>query len=235
MHYSPLGVAFFVLYWVVFVYSFVLHEIAHAYSSFQLGDPTAYKQGRFSLNPLRHIDPLYSILMPVVFFVGTGVPWGGAKPVPTNPYLYRNLRWGNLLTALAGPMTNLALACCFAFLLAVFKLLSKGEPTATCLFLATCMLLNVFLAAFNLLPIPPLDGSHILGSLLPRGAWDAWGKLESMGWLPMMVLVIVNSQGWRFIDYFLGSAGMLVLRVLGCGDGAWTSAFWALNLLQVGG
>jgi Zn-dependent protease len=237
--YSPMGVAFFVLYWVVFIYSIVLHEIAHGYSSLQLGDDTALKAGRFSLNPLRHIDPLYSIIMPVVFFIGTGAPWGGAKPVPTNPYAYRSVRWGSLMTALAGPLTNLGLALCFALLFFVFRLVPGPSHNIALQFLVTCMLLNLFLAAFNLLPVPPLDGSHILGSLLPRAAWDGWGKIQSLGWLPMIALVIVNNRVFPFIGYFLDYVGLRALTVLGGGGAGgaaeWQDAFWASNLLKGGG
>jgi Zn-dependent protease len=189
---DPLALTFFVLYWVVFVYSMVLHEVAHGYSSYRLGDPTAWKAGRLTLNPLRHIDPVFSILLPIVFWWSTGVPFGGAKPVPVNPFLYRNLRWGSLITAAAGPLTNLVLGFLCAGLLYLSVFLAHGDLTLTGRFLFACLILNVMLACFNLLPIPPLDGSHILASLLPRDLQEIWGRVQALGWLPLMILIAVD-------------------------------------------
>ena len=193
LHPEPINIAFFALYWVVFVYSIVLHEIAHGYSSYLLGDPSAWKAGRLTLNPLKHIDPVFSIIMPIIFYLSIGVPFGGAKPVPVNPFLYRNLRWGSLISAAAGPLTNLALAALFVAFFYGSKLLGDGHATINMKFAAACLIMNVSLAVFNLLPIPPLDGSHVLASLLPRSLQEAWGRVQALGWLPLMVLIVVDN------------------------------------------
>jgi Zn-dependent protease len=193
---NPLGLAFFILYWVVFVYSIVLHELAHGWVAFKLGDPTAMKAGRLSLNPIRHIDPFFSILMPILFFISTGVPFGGAKPVPVNPYLYKNMRWGSMLDAAAGPLTNLLIACFCAVGLTISRITAGTEQYAdlrlTGQFFGACLLFNVFIAAFNMLPVPPLDGSHVLGALLPRSLSAGWEKLRALGWWPLIILVLSN-------------------------------------------
>ncbi|MHC4913980.1 MAG: site-2 protease family protein [Planctomycetota bacterium] len=188
-----MGLAFFVLYWVVFVYSVVLHEVAHGWVAFQLGDPTAQKAGRLTLDPIKHIDPVQSIVMPLVLFVmskGTFI-FGGAKPVPVNPYLYKNMRMGTIMDAAAGPVTNLLIAAFFGLGVKVSLILSGGEITATAVFLSCCMMINVFLAAFNLLPVPPLDGSHILESVLPRQMAEAYGKLRYMGFTLIILLLVI--------------------------------------------
>jgi Zn-dependent protease len=234
LHPEPINIAFFALYWVVFVYSIVLHEVAHGYSSYLLGDPTAWKAGRLTLNPVHHVHPIYSVVMPIVFFLGSGVPFGGAKPVPVNPVHYRNLRWGSLTSAAAGPLANVGLAILFATLFVAYRAMAGGEPTLTTRFLATCMMLNVFLAAFNLLPIPPLDGSHVLGSLLPRELRDSWGKFQALGWIPIIVLVIVDNRVWPVISKPLFYAGQAVLALLGATYG-WGDATQPIYLLKGGG
>jgi Zn-dependent protease len=238
--------ALFVLYWAVFVYSIVLHEVAHGYSSFLMGDPTAYREGRLTLNPLKHIDILISIVMPIAFFLSVGVPFGGAKPCPVNPYLYRNLRWGSLASAAAGPLTNLALALSFAGLFLFFKATARTQETATQQFLAMCMVLNLFLAAFNLLPVPPLDGSHVLASLLPRSLQEGWGKVQRLGWMPILALVVLDQFAPHLVQgppavgrtSLLGAAlywpAYLVLNLVGGGQ-AWWRFLSPWNLIRGGG
>jgi Zn-dependent protease len=219
---DPLGLAFFLLYWAAFVYSIVLHEIAHGWVAFRLGDPTAYQQGRLSLNPLRHIDPLRSVIMPVLFYMTVGFPFGGAKPVPVNPYLYRNLRWGTLLDSAAGPLTNLLLASFCALGLTISRVTEGLTPAEvanvplTGRFFAACMLMNVFLAVFNMLPIPPLDGSHVLTSLLPRRLGEAFERLQSFGWWPIMIVVLLDGMmGGLILGLPMIYLSGLALRAMG--------------------
>jgi Zn-dependent protease len=235
MDLGNLGYVFFGLYWVVFVYSIVLHEIAHGYSAFRLGDPTAWKAGRLSLNPLRHIDPMFSIVMPIIFYLGTGWPWGGAKPVPVNPLLFKDRRRGDLICTAAGPLTNVAIAVAFALLFLLFRAQAHGAATLTCRFLCACMLLNVFLAVFNLIPVPPLDGSHIVGAFLPPSMQEGWERLQAMGWIPMAVLVAANNLVWPFLSYALFFVGLTTLRLLGASGGEWVDTMWPKNLLGSGG
>ncbi len=214
-----MGLAFFVLYWVVFVYSIVLHEVAHGWVAFRLGDPTAYKAGRLTLDPIKHIDPIQSIIMPLVLFIGSGGTFifGGAKPVPVNPYMYKNMRAGTIMDAAAGPITNLLIAVFFGLGVKVSLILSGGVIMPTAVFLSCCMMINVFLAAFNLLPIPPLDGSHILESLLPRSMAEAFGKLRYMGFT-LLVIMLVMPPTRRLIYGAMFYITVAFLGLMGIGD-----------------
>jgi Zn-dependent protease len=187
---DPIKVTFFILYWVIFLYSVVLHELAHGWSSLQLGDPTALKAGRLTLNPIKHIEPFSSIILPIMCYFSTGMIFGGARPVPINPYHYRNLRRGMIISAAAGPVTNLIIAAFLAMGLKIFLVMSGGEVTLTCKLLSCGMMINLILAAFNMLPIPPLDGSHILEALLPKDLAKAYGSLRNFGLFILIGLLL---------------------------------------------
>ncbi len=149
------------------VVSIVLHEVGHAYAANWLGDPTARLEGRLSVNPLVHIDPFMSVIVPgLLVLSGSPLLFGAAKPVPYNPYNFRNQRWGEAIVAGAGPAVNILLALIFA---AIVHIGGGAGASETFLFLAAqLVVMNLFLAFFNLVPIPPLDGSKILPRLLPR-------------------------------------------------------------------
>jgi len=161
-HMDPLMIAMI----VALILSVVLHEMAHGYAANWLGDPTARLQGRLSANPLVHIDPLMSVILPGLLIV-TGSPFlfGAAKPVPYNPYNFTNQKWGEAIVAAAGPAANVFIAIVFAVLVRLSEVLQLSE-TFVQLSIGIIML-NIFLAIFNLMPIPPLDGSKILPRLLP--------------------------------------------------------------------
>lgn len=158
------------------VLSLTVHEFAHAWSAWKLGDDTAAAQGRLTLDPMAHIDPLGTLLLPAL-----GVPFGWAKPVPVNPARFRrdvNMSTGMMLTALAGPLSNLLLAIASAV---TYGLMQRFAPDTLAsnaglrIFLAFMLMGNVGLAIFNMLPIPPLDGSRVVERFLPyrmRGAWE---------------------------------------------------------------
>ena len=155
-----------VFYLIVLLFSVVIHEISHGAMADYLGDPTAKYAGRLSLNPLRHLDLFGSIILPISLLIltrGQRPIFGWAKPVPINPYNFRDKKWGNLKVALAGPLSNFFVALFFGFLLRFFNL-----PFRLFDFLSVIVVLNLLLAIFNLVPIPPLDGSHLLFSLLPE-------------------------------------------------------------------
>lgn len=151
---------------IALILSIVLHEMAHGYAANALGDPTARLQGRLSGNPLVHLDPLGSIIIPgLLFFGNAGILFGWAKPVPYNPYNLRNQKWGEALVAAAGPAINIFLAVVFAALIRVAPFLGlSGSFIELAWYI---VYINVLLAFFNMLPIPPLDGSKILMSILP--------------------------------------------------------------------
>jgi Zn-dependent protease len=150
---------------VVLILSVIVHEIAHGYAANALGDPTAKLAGRLTLNPIPHIDPIGSVLIPgLMVLTNAGMLFGWAKPVPYNPYNLKNQRWGEAIVGIAGVATNLALALVFA-LIARFSLAS-GEQVFAGLAAVICYV-NLFLGLFNLIPFPPLDGFTVLRGLLP--------------------------------------------------------------------
>lgn len=151
---------------VALIFSVVLHEMAHGYAANWLGDPTARLQGRLSANPLVHIDPMMSVILPaILIFTGSGFIFGAAKPVPYNPYNFTNQKWGEAIVAVAGPAMNIFIAVVFAVLVRLADILNLPANFAG--FAVQIIILNIFLALFNLVPIPPLDGSKILPRLLP--------------------------------------------------------------------
>ena len=159
------------------LFSVIAHEIAHGYAALKQGDPTAYQLGRLTWNPIKHIDPFFTILLPLVMiWAGSGV-LAGAKPVPVNPRNYRRFKRGDIIVSLAGVATNLAIAVGCVIAIALVGLLARAAPSTqgfveiTQAVLLFGILLNWILIIFNLLPIPPLDGSHVMKYLLPP-AWS---------------------------------------------------------------
>ncbi len=154
---------------IALILSIVIHEVAHGHAANWLGDPTARLQGRLSANPLVHIDPLGSVIIPaLLFFSNAGILFGWAKPVPYNPYNLRNQKWGEAIVAAAGPAVNLLLALIFAALIRAGDTL--GLSTNFIELAWYIVFINVLLALFNLIPFPPLDGSKILLAVLPLRA-----------------------------------------------------------------
>ncbi len=153
---------------IALIFSVVIHEMAHGYAANWLGDPTARLQGRLSANPLVHIDPLMSVILPgLLVLTGSPILFGAAKPVPYNPYNFTNQKWGEAIVAAAGPAANVFIALVFAVLIRLSDVLQLSD---TFIQLAISIIfLNIFLAFFNLVPIPPLDGSKILPKFLPFG------------------------------------------------------------------
>lgn len=150
----------------ILIMSVIIHEISHGYVAYILGDPTAKLAGRLTLNPISHIDPLGSIIVPTLMaLIPGGIIFGWAKPVPYNPYNLRNQKWGTALVASAGAISNLFIALIFGTLIRFADVLSLSGPFLQ--ISGMIVLLNIVLAIFNLIPIPPLDGSKVLFSILP--------------------------------------------------------------------
>jgi Zn-dependent protease len=176
---------------VVFLFSVIIHEVAHGYVALRNGDPTASIMGRLTLNPVPHIDPVGSILIPGLLLLShSGILFGWARPVPVNPLNYRNYRWGELSVSAAGPLSNLALAVAFAFLL---RLELGGMGLATLAYYGVSI--NIFLALFNLIPIPPLDGSHILAIFLPPNLLRLYRHLDQLGFILILILFYTGIMG----------------------------------------
>ena len=186
------------------IIAIVFHEVAHGLAALALGDPTAREQRRLSLNPLRHVDPVGTLLVPGALALVGGPVFGWAKPVPVNAQRLDNPRYGMMAVAAAGPATNLVLALLAAIVLGVLAGLGIGQETVAAgvagSLLTTFILINLFLAFFNLLPIPPFDGSHIVGGLLPRSMAMQWQKLQQVG---MVLLVVLIAATWAFPQFTL--------------------------------
>lgn len=181
------------------VVAIVFHEVAHGWTALMLGDPTAKEQRRLTLNPLRHVDPIGTLLVPGALALVGGPIFGWAKPVPVNARRLRNPRYGMMAVAVAGPLSNLIMALLATIGFGVLAGLgySSGAtlPDWVLMTFLYFTLINVFLALFNLLPIPPFDGSHIVGGLLPRSLVPQWQRLQQVGIVLIVILVAIT---WAF-------------------------------------
>jgi Zn-dependent protease len=161
----------------VLLFSMVAHEYAHGYAALKQGDATAYQLGRLTWNPIKHLDPFMSVILPIMTFIVGGFMFGGAKPVPVNPRNYRNFKKGDIIVSLAGVAVNFVIALVCIALVVIIGMVGQSMSSAVPeLFLLQRMMLygvliNIVLAIFNLVPIPPLDGSHVMKYLLPP-AWS---------------------------------------------------------------
>lgn len=190
---------------VVLLFSVIVHEVAHGYVAWLNGDPTARLAGRITLNPIPHIDPIGTIFLPLLLLVtGAGIIFGWARPVPVNPSNYSNYRLGEVTTSFAGPGSNLLLAVLFAFLLH----LNLGGPGLVLLAYYGCII-NIFLALFNLLPIPPLDGSHLVAAFLPYRLLQLYRYLEPVGFVIILLLFYTGIMGMILMPLYRQIAAIL--------------------------
>jgi Zn-dependent protease len=191
----------FVPLWVIaFLISAGFHEAAHAWTAFKLGDETAARAGRMTINPIPHIDPVGLVFLVLMSLSGFGIGW--AKPVPVNPYNFRHPRRDNMLVALAGPVSNIITA---GFFVLLYKLVPGlyAETNPVGQLLDIFLILNILLAAFNLLPIYPLDGSHIVEGILPENLADLWTKTYRFGFIILLVLFITGGLRLALTPYLI--------------------------------
>ncbi|WP_165053453.1 MULTISPECIES: site-2 protease family protein [unclassified Adlercreutzia] len=187
-----------------FVPALVLHEVAHGFAAYKLGDPTAKRAGRLSLNPAKHIDPFGTVLLPLMLMVLNWPIFGYAKPVPYNPTYFKDPRKGDFIVGLAGPCANLVMAGAAALLahalfgVAPDLLGNEAFQYFYLMFLPMFALINLYLMFFNLLPIPPLDGSSIFALLIPRAYLPKYYEIQRYAFPIFMIAVVVVPYVFNF-------------------------------------
>ena len=212
------------------VFAMVAHEYAHAVTALQQGDDTAYALGRVTLNPLPHIDPWMSLLLPALLYFGSHgqYTFGGAKPVPINSRKFRHYRRGDIIVSAAGVTTNLFLAVAFAVLFVLVGMAARNLPDGQVVFdtaqrmIVFGIWLNLLLCFFNLIPIPPLDGSHLLYHALPPGAGAWYRNLGRFGYLPLFALMFLFQPALTFLLTPARAGRVFLLRLIlpfSVGDG----------------
>lgn len=188
---------------IILIYSAILHEIAHGIVAEKLGDPTARIMGRLTLNPKNHIDPFMSIALPLILILsGSSVIFGAAKPVPVDPFNLRDGRKDIALVSLAGPFTNFIIAIIGALLLKALAVFSIGELSLYLdWFLLTVVRLNLLLAIFNLIPIPPLDGSKVFALILPEKEARTYLSIGTIGIFILFFLLMFPIGGFSLREF----------------------------------
>jgi Zn-dependent protease len=206
----------------ILLISLTAHELAHGYVAYRMGDPTAKSAGRLSLNPLRQLDPI-GTLMFIITYLFWGVVFGWAKPIPVSPYYFKSRQRGMAIVGSAGPATNFILAVVFGLILRfVGPGLARGASSVDEVIINILFIfveINIVLGVFNLIPIPPLDGSRVVGGFLPRGAYEKWVAIDRYGFLILIVVLIA------FQSQFSAALTTVV-------DGIWNLIFAGSSLVR---
>lgn len=206
--------------WILaFVPAIVLHEMGHAIAAYKLGDPTAKRNGRISFNPIRHIDPFGTVLLPLLLVLANMPVFGYAKPVPYNPRYFKDPKKGELIVGLAGPAANLVQALAGALIAFIlYQIVPASEfyyvspVNYVMMFLYMYVQVNLFLMFFNIIPIPPLDGSSIFAFILPRKYLNSYYKIQQWAMPAFMIVLILLPRliGFSPFGWYLGvTAGNL--------------------------
>ncbi len=206
-----------------FVPAIVFHEVAHGFAAYKLGDPTAKSKGRLSLNPLAHIDPFGTVILPLCMLLMGGPVFGYAKPVPYNPSYFKDPKRGDVIVGLAGPAANLAMAVIAAVVAWIFFAPAPAFVMESqlfyyfyLLFLPMFALINLYLMFFNLLPIPPLDGSSVLALLLPRKYLPKYYKMQRYAFPVFLIIIVVIPYAFHinpigiYLDWTAGNVANLL-------------------------
>ena len=194
---------------IILIFSVVVHEVSHGYVAYIQGDNTAKHAGRLTLNPLSHLEWFGSFILPVLSYMFGGFIIGWAKPVPFNPYNLRNQRWGEAMVAIAGPLSNICIALFFGLLIRFGILAQFGE--AFVYIASTIVFINLVLATFNLIPIPPLDGSKILFSIIPNNMQSTRIWLERNS---IFILIFFIFFLWQFVIPLVGWEFNLITGIM---------------------
>jgi Zn-dependent protease len=199
---------------VVFVVAITIHEFMHAFTAYQLGDDTAARQGRVTLNPVAHFDPLGFMMMIILLISPIGFAWG--RPVPVNPGNFRNPKRGMLLVAAAGPLSNIVLATIFALIIRFAGDAIDTWPPFAQLVIERSVTLNIYLAAFNLIPIPPLDGHKMLTGILPDFWYPILVPMEQYGFAILLgLLFLPGFLGLNLVGPMVNPVALLIANFLG--------------------
>jgi len=190
---EPSALAKALIYLPPLIIAVVLHEVAHGWVAWKLGDPTAKREGRISLNPLVHIDPMMTLALPALLIImNSPLLFGGAKPVPVNANFFQNPRKGMLLVAIAGPLTNFSLAILLVFLQKLTHPIEGIIPSLLMDWVTYGIFINIALGVFNLIPIPPLDGGRVAIGLLPQQLASALARVEPYGLFLVVFLLYMG-------------------------------------------
>jgi len=188
----------------ILIMSVVIHEVSHGFAANYLGDPTARLEGRLSLNPISHLDPIGSVFVPVMLALLPGnLMFGWARPVPVNPYNLRG-KYAEAIVAAAGPLSNIALAVVFGLFI---RFASEAVPASSLHIATLVVIVNLVLAIFNLVPIPPLDGSKVLFAFLPYHLQEARQSLERYGFFIVLIFIVFF---WQYLAPILELAFTLL-------------------------
>lgn len=217
-------IAYYICSILSFVPAIVVHEVAHGFAAYKLGDPTAKAAGRLSLNPMKHIDPFGTVILPLLLMILHWPIFGYAKPVPYNPTYFKDPRRGDAITGLAGPLANLCMALIAAIIMQILHaalpplvLFSGAMYYVYAMLLPIFILVNLYLMFFNLLPIPPLDGSSIIALFIPEKKLAKWYSIQHYAFPIFMICIIVvpyiigvNPFSW-YLDATAGNLADLMM------------------------
>ncbi|MGC9610966.1 MAG: site-2 protease family protein [Minisyncoccia bacterium] len=199
---------------IILIFSAVIHEVSHGFMAEKLGDPTARLAGRLTLNPLKHLDPFGSILLPLMLsLIPGGIVFGWAKPVPYNPYNLKNPEKGAALIAAAGPLSNLSIAAVLSIVFHLLNLSTNNVLIAAQGLVGLAVIINIALAVFNLVPIPPLDGAKVMMAVLPDSAGNVKSFFEERnpyGWILLLAFIFI---GMPFISPLISFIAKIFLGV----------------------
>lgn len=209
------NIAYTIAVWALPVlFAITLHEAAHGWVAYRLGDPTAKKRGRISINPLKHVDPMGTVVVPILLAMVSPFVMGWAKPVPVEPRYFKSPMLDMALVAVAGPVSNFIMACFWAmFIVVVTAALSPSQLLG---FLATMgkngIIINIILMVLNLLPIPPLDGGRVMAGILPAPLVMPYMKIERYGMVIILLLLVSGILGkilWPLVQHFVKIIGVM--------------------------